>query len=232
MNYTHYIITRFNYPNDYPYLSERFDIFNKFTKPSLEAQTNKNFIWLIITNPNHISLFSKFNQINVKVIPSIEPYPSWSVVYSTINKNPLTEYIISTRICNDDAIHKDFVKSIQNEFLLNPTSRILDSKGYRYLIDTKILYTQDKYNQNFPTPFCSLVYKNNYKLISANYKDQSLPSLIMEKAHDTLHKFYPVTIFTEQRMWCQTIHGYNKLMKGEGNEIVELSKLKDFNIKL
>ncbi|MDA7648743.1 putative rhamnosyl transferase [Akkermansiaceae bacterium] len=237
MDYKHYIITIFNYPNDYPHLKERFNIFNNFTKPSIEAQSNKNFTWIILANPNHISLFNEFKGVDAHIVkgeihnqrlPSVSSIAK--AIYPFINSKPLPQYIISTRICNDDAIHEDFIKLTQEKFLNNISSRLLDYKGYRYLVNTKTLYTQEKYHSKFPSPFCSLVYKNDYQPLTIDVKRPAPPQVVIEYPHTDLHKFHPLVLINEERMWCQLIHDHNLLMKGEGTSKVSLDNLKFFNI--
>ena len=80
MKYKHYLITRFNLrvqygcklkdPDNNPmlrifdddYLEERFDIFEKYTLPSVKNQINQNFTWVVLFHKNTPNTF--LNRIN------------------------------------------------------------------------------------------------------------------------------------------------------------------------
>jgi len=52
MKLKHFLITRFNYADDYEHLEQRIELFRRYTMPSIYAQTIKNFEWLIIGQPS------------------------------------------------------------------------------------------------------------------------------------------------------------------------------------
>ena len=103
MDFNHYILTRFFYPDSYPHLEERFKIFNSFTKPSIEAQTNTDFTWIISINPKHKSLFTPFKGIKVEFhTEKVKRFRSGfdSYPFNTLN------YLITSRVDNDDALKR------------------------------------------------------------------------------------------------------------------------------
>ena len=206
MDYQHYILTRFAYPEDYPHLEERFKIFYNFTKPSFEAQTNTNFTWLIKINPNHKDLYGTFNNIKVEFVSQ---FPTHATP---------TGYVLTSRVDCDDAIHQDYVKNIQDLFLENQSTRIIDGNGYRYISKTKEIYTFNNYNTKVSSPFSTLV---------CPFKDKL--TVLCEK-HGDLSKRFKVQ-FHDKKLWLQNIHEYNKLMTGVGHEKINLD-LKDFNVNL
>lgn len=208
MQFKHYILTSFAYGNNYPYLKERFKIFHNFTKPSIEAQTNKNFTWVIQTNPSHKHLFEPFNNIDVIFISS-KPSPF----------QVPTDYLITTRIDCDDAFHQDFVKTIQEEFIKDQSTRIIDGPGHRYISKTKEVYTYyDRYHEKKPSPFSTLV---------SPFKDKLT---VLCEQHGRLAKRFKVQ-FHNKKLWLQHIHDHNKLMTGVGEEKINLD-LTEYNINL
>lgn len=133
--FKHIIITRFNVKisdtfskdhNGRPTLTTewtncRFDLFEKYCLPSVVAQTEKNFIWVVFfdsSTPDHYKLAIKRFQ---KKCPQFKPIflDKWGNSKLTMKQlvslviDEETEYLITTRLDNDDALHKDFVKEVQ-----------------------------------------------------------------------------------------------------------------------
>lgn len=207
MKFKHYILTNFCYNDDYPHLKERFEIFHNFTKPSFEAQTNINFTWLIRINPNHEKLFQPFKNINVELVSE------WDVYKLS------TDYLLTSRIDCDDAIHQDYVKNIHELFNQDQSTRVIDGPGHRYINKTKEVYTYyNRYNTHTPSPFSTLV---------APFKDKLT---VMCEQHGRLAKRFKVQ-FHNKKLWLQNIHDHNKLMTGVGEEKINLDLAK-YNIKL
>ncbi len=131
--YRHFLITRFNLnysknnalsvPSE-EWLSKRIKIFKRFCLPSILNQTNKNFIWLLYFDANtpdkykqEIAQLEKENAF-IKAV-YIE---NAGMLISSLNKEikerlaPGTEYVITTRMDNDDGLHKDATDVIQRQF--------------------------------------------------------------------------------------------------------------------
>ena len=209
MEFKHYILTNFSYSNDYPYLKERYKIFHNFTKPSIEAQTNKNFTWVIQTNPFHEHLFEPFNNIDVVFTQTPKQIPF---------QIP-TDHLITTRLDNDDAFHQDFIKSIQEKFIENQSTRIIDGPGHRYISKTKEVYTYyNRYHKKTPSPFSTLV---------SPFKDKLT---VWCEQHGRLARRFEVQ-FHNEKLWLQHIHDHNKLMTGVGEKKIDLD-LTEYNINL
>jgi len=209
VKFKHYIFTRFTYPPDYPYINERIKIFHEFTKPSFESQTSNNFTWLISINRHYDykNLLGPFKNINVEFVSKFDAFKS------------LTDYVLTSRIDNDDIIHQDYVAHIQELFLKNQSTRIIDGPGYRYLNKTKEIYTfYNFYSKNKCSPFSTLVcpYKQNLTVFCAN--------------HGQLSQKFDVE-FHDKKLWLQHIHNTNALMKGGGEQQIQLD-LTPFNINI
>lgn len=79
------------------------------------------------------------------------------------------EYYITTRIDNDDAFHKDMIKTIQERFIQNPKHKIIDFVySYKFILEQRIVYRHTLQNGHFisliePTtqPFQSVLYWNH-----------------------------------------------------------------------
>lgn len=207
MEFNHYILTGFAYPDDYPYLKERFDIFYNFTKPSFEAQTNTDFTWLIKINPNHRDLYGTFSNIKVEFVSQFPTHVT------------PTEYVLTSRVDCDDAIHQNYVKNIHELFNQDQSTRVIDGPGYRYISKTKEVYTYyNRYNARTPSPFSTLV---------TPFKDKLT---VLCEMHGNLSQRFKVQ-FHDKKLWLQNIHDHNKLMTGVGEKKIDFD-LKNFNINL
>lgn len=133
--YKHFVITRFNIrvhygcklknPEDNPmdkildedYLEERFDIFEKYTFPSMKNQKNKNFIWIILFHKRTPNKFKEriqrlkldFNFVDLYF--DDEERFSFSEYCNNFEKEE--EYFLTTRIDNDDMINEEYISIVQ-----------------------------------------------------------------------------------------------------------------------
>ena len=129
--FQHFIITQFNLRN-FPksqnnefegwveWTRERILLFKKYCLPSVLNQSEKNFTWLLYLDSETPKEFSDF-------IKEMNAYPNIEVTfcsgaadfqqnYMQAVKDRLyddTQWIITSRMDNDDAVHKDMVKKIQ-----------------------------------------------------------------------------------------------------------------------
>jgi hypothetical protein len=123
--FKHYITTRFNVGLYGPdagirvstdeWMKHRITLFKTFTLPSIMGQSCQNFTWLVLID-------SRTPGIYREMLQSIQ-YPNMKLVQPGTVQNPwLTEVepgecdLITTRIDNDDAFHKDVVKVIQDSW--------------------------------------------------------------------------------------------------------------------
>lgn len=160
MNYPkieHYIITRFNMPwvkdekhkskgLDSDYLRERFDIFDRYTVPSVKNQTCKNFKWLVIfdsrTPKEFIDKINSYRQLDfyeplfVEVGFSLKDYIDELIEHSS-------GQFISSRLDNDDAILPNYVEEVQQKAAkIYPKDKYITSPiNYRYDAKDKTLTT-------------------------------------------------------------------------------------------
>ncbi len=161
----HYIITRFSlnikglnsiWPNDKNQvfdenrLKERFDIFVKITLPSVICQTNHNFTWIILIDPLLPINWSK------RLREICKPYPNFKIIVhdwkQAISHNywlkyfetEKSEYVITTRLDDDDSIASFIVNSIQ--------SQIEDKYIYKFITFRNGILSENDIKFNFPYP--------------------------------------------------------------------------------
>jgi hypothetical protein len=132
--YKHFVITRFNlqlgYKDKYGHMTltedwmiNRFELFEKYCIPSLINQSVKNFLWLVMFDDETLVKFQEKINLYKSQIPFFIP------VYLKNPINPIDikdsvrsrlsladKYVITTRIDNDDAIHRDFILEVQRLF--------------------------------------------------------------------------------------------------------------------
>ncbi|HVZ98460.1 MAG TPA: glycosyltransferase [Chitinophagaceae bacterium] len=132
--FRHFLITRFNLRTaewettkhnervlDDAWYENRFDLFEKFCLPSVVQQTNQNFSWIILFDtqtPDRYKtrideLVMGHSNFMVLFIDGMKEMGNAfsNIVRSTID--PATDFVVSTRLDNDDMIHRDFIKIIQ-----------------------------------------------------------------------------------------------------------------------
>lgn len=222
---SHYILTCFNISThnvnisknkslnkvdtnrDENYLTYRFEIFEKYTLPSIKNQTNNNYKWIVLF---HSETPEKFKQkiegiqnefINfIPVYLSEEEGPNKDNIVLDILKKDTAEWIITTRIDNDDAFSTDYIDTIQNyvqnnkskNYFLNFTYGLnyIHTSGYMNVVEAR---------QNH---FISLVSRNDNNV-----------SHVFQYKHTETGKFYSVKELGDKShpMWIEIRHATNFL---------------------
>jgi hypothetical protein len=135
MNYTHFIITQFNL-RDFPlsnnkdydswliWTRNRIELFRNYCLPSIINQSNKSFIWLLYFDSDTPPEFNEF-------ILELKTYPWIKICFCNgfegFNKDYINEvkvrlpeavkWVITSRIDNDDCLHRDAIQTIQTNFV-------------------------------------------------------------------------------------------------------------------
>ncbi|MCL1868387.1 MAG: putative rhamnosyl transferase [Paludibacter sp.] len=219
--FKHYVITRFNlvdwagyevsydYLNSDEYLTERFRLFELFCLPSVSSQTNGNFTWFVLFNEQLPKKWKRKMQEYQNDFPNLEirymtaiPEGRWQNTLNQFITNELKllesrpQYLITTRIDNDDAIHFSFVDSIQKYFLEHQEEAIISyAKGLQYVPKYNIL----KIITNPKGHFGTLIEKNSSNVKTILYFPHNLPPVFP--------KF--VCLQYKKSMWLEVIHQSN-----------------------
>lgn len=125
------------------WLEHRFNLFENYCFPSVKNQTNQNFTWCIffdIDTPQSFKARIIALTANItNVIPLfIDGMPDLNVSFKNFIRENITNndsHIITTRIDNDDIIHKDFVDIIQSLYRPSDCAVIDLRNGYQVSID-------------------------------------------------------------------------------------------------
>ena len=214
----HFIVTRFNInektwkqnKNDKPagdlvWLEKRIHLFLKFCLPSVVQQSCKKFSWLIFFEEGTqnelkkvLEVLNSYTFISVIFVNGMNGFNEGLLKHIKKATSKETSKIITTRLDNDDAIHRDFIKNIQNtcvddvdKILLDfPMGLCLDISG-----DAKL--------SNFRFP------KNQFISLLENMKDGELPKFVFSKFHHELDEVYPIKNLLQKDQWLQVVHEDN-----------------------
>ena len=131
MQYRHVIITRFNVlfrelahkrvdakGLDASWLAERFDLFERYCLPSVLAQTSQEFIWLVYFNaatpPSFVERARRAcaGRDNIRLL-FCDIYDH-ALLERDLRAEliPKPEWLLTTRLDNDDGLRRDFVKRV------------------------------------------------------------------------------------------------------------------------
>lgn len=154
--FDHFLITRFNLRSaksgwnkdkrnvstlSDDWMEHRIALFQKYCFPSIIKQSNKNFIWLIYldvtTAKPHRQQLEKLTNIQhpeIKLIyvdgydKFLEQHPKDVLAF----RQKINDYIITSRVDNDDLLHEDYIARVQNEFKNQSFMAVNFIKTYNY----------------------------------------------------------------------------------------------------
>lgn len=213
----HFILTRFNirlWQKDKTgnpvrtneWLADRFSLFEKYCLPSIAAQTNKGFIWIVLFDaftPDRFKSRIKECQVQCPQLIPIYVKPEngryFAQIFKTeVSKRITANRVITTYLDNDDALNISFVDDIQNRAIaLSDGTFISYTDGYQYFTDHSYVM-QVHYPRNH---FVSVVEKG----------DASLKTIYGYGSHYYIDKIPGARIeyVPEPLMWCEVIHEKN-----------------------
>jgi len=163
--FQHFILTQFNVSinsilPDRDWHDQRFQLFEKFCYPSVYGQSDQNFKWLVFFDSKtpeffkeKVKKYSNWENFIPEYVGNDDQENFKKIIKAKISDK--TEYLITTRIDNDDAIFKDFVKVVQKNFNKQEFEFINFSYGYVWHKGKIYLYKDDC------NPFISLIEKVN-----------------------------------------------------------------------
>jgi len=228
--FKHFLITRFNLrqpdwktsKKKVAVLTEewhenRFELFIKYCFHSIASQTNKNFEWLVFfdtTTPekykNIISeLEAKLTNFKPVFVDGMEQFlPGIQSYVSNYDQ----DYIITSRIDNDDCLSKFYIDSVQKQFNKQDFTAIDFIDGYTIQTSPNIKIGKrfDQYN-----PFISLIEKNE------------TPKTVWAIRHSHWKREKNVVQIRDKKVWASVIHQENKVNEFEGYGDVKITDFLD-----
>ncbi len=237
--FKHIIITRFNLPKkwntdkkgndilDDKWLKKRYYLFENFCFTSIKYQNNQNFEWWVYFDENMPNYYkSKNNELSrefANFIPKYElSYEDFEInMPKDISKKMVLEnkeWLITTRIDNDDMFAIDTIDLIQKKTVFSEKCILEIPYGYTLELRNKAIVRKVEAYLN---PFISLVEKKtNYTDIESVYYRQ----------HNQW-KNIKTKIISTKRQWVQIIHENNisNVARGEEELYYNLQKRFVFN---
>jgi hypothetical protein len=218
-SFEHVILTRFNVryvedPNapsigvDPGWLEERFGLFEQYCLPSVLAQTEQNFTWILFFDRATPEPYAEraralasrragFHPIFCDALPL-------SAVHETVRRVSRNDpqWLLTSRFDNDDGLHKDFVATVQRaqrfdrpEVLNCPMGIILrDNRAYR---------RRDPSNA----------------FISLSEPFSGMQTVFSILRHVYARESYPVRQVASAPMWLQVIHDSNISNRVRGRRV-------------
>lgn len=181
------------------WMDHRFSLFDRFCFPSVRGQTNLNFTWLMLmdhsTSARHRQRMGRYAQA----------FPNLQLLHTTgadlfvdlekyLGQRVQRDYLITTRIDNDDAYHREAMAVIQAGFRRQEFEFLNFSHGYQYFTGNQRLYLRD----DFSSPFMSLVER----------RQDGFKTALFEQ-HNQVRGRWPLQQMDGGRFWLQVIHGRN-----------------------
>lgn len=232
--FKHYLITRFNLRNpDWnvtknnetlltdEWMEDRMWLFESFCFPSVAAQTNKDFNWLIFFDTTTPEKYKKAitdlisDKANIKAFyinGMPEFYPAIQQFISKDSQD--VPFLITSRIDNDDCIHKNFINEVQSKFKSQEYQAVDVIEGYSLQVEPRYILGKKEHIFN---PFISLIEKNEN------------PKTVWFNDHTLWKKETRITQITDKRLWMSIIHEKNKVNEFDGYDNVKWNDInKDF----
>lgn len=214
----HFILTRFNLKvedwktskDNQPVLTEewlknRLEIFQNYCFPSVVNQRNQNFHWVVYFDSETPTPYRKVIEIMNNEYPNFKPlyidgmgsFNSSVKKYILENSDSGEDVIITSRLDNDDAIHQDFVETIQ-EIASRKGETVIDLRcGYQMNIEGEFHEYRGYYYNSF-NPFISLV------------ETPASIHTVFSREHRNWESFEKIYAFDEKPLWIEIVHSKNK----------------------
>lgn len=235
----HYLITRFNLYNPEwtvnkygkiinsdEWMRDRWKLFNQFCLKSVKNQSNKKFQWLIFFDVRTHDFFKEL--IKEKLLEFewityffVDGFPEFDSVLNEYVKNSCKGFstVATTRLDNDDLIHRDFIKEIQSlikNISKNNNFLISCPKGLTLQVTPFVKITKYKEVYN---PFITLVENDNnlktvFQVGHGEFKNMELDCYNTQSSY----------------LWMQYIHPNNIANYSKGKKVFFFSDFKAFSL--
>lgn len=203
------------------WLMNRINLFEKYCFPSIKNQTNQNFKWIVVfdhTTPETFrNIIDSYKYTYKNFIPLYTNCTNhMKEILKEIGSD--SDYLISTRIDNDDAFHKNAIERIQKQFKRQKFEFINLSKGY--ILDTinnNIYITKETSN-----PFISLIEENT---IDSPFKT------VFSVKHKDAGRLGKIKLIKRGVYWIRIIHDRNLSNEVKGKKLRKAVDLEEFNLR-
>jgi hypothetical protein len=208
--FQHVVLTVFNVrlhfggnaPPGEDWLRHRFRLFEELCLPSMRAQRNQQFTWLVLFDAGTPAVYREriagyaawrnFVPCFTDQVMSVETFAAMKkdLVARHI---PPADYLITSTLDNDDALHEAYLDTVQRQFEAQPYEFIYITHGFALDYTRRKLYRKDD-----PTsPFVSLIERMEGW------------TTVWLASHRELARYGPVRQVETEPLWLQVIHGRN-----------------------
>lgn len=198
------LLSEINPAVDEDYLRHRFDLFERYTVPSIKAQAMQDFIWVVLF---HQDTPQKYKD---KIAALQQSYPTFHPLYIAHTENYIettNQYLLSfgaaryimARIDNDDAFHCSFMQEVQAlaHADASPEYLILFVNGLQY-------YQKRGFATKYHFPM------NHFSaLVTSNDGDGTLKNLLFYNHTVVDQLFLTKKIQNKQPLWLEVVHESN-----------------------
>lgn len=209
MKIQYVILTRFNLQYkestqnlSVEWLEERIQLFQTYTLPSIQAQTNQNFEWLILIDARTPdSIYQRLQNITNSYIHLVRVEAQGDEALNAYYRSLAHELgkghdmLISTRLDSDDCLAVNFTDAI---------TKFIQAKSVPYAVSfsTGLQYFSRK-GWNF-----RITYPSNHFLTIFEQGDSAQSALGYD--HTRIDEYMPLIIGDKTRpMWTEIVHGGN-----------------------
>lgn len=237
--FEHFLITRFNIPYsdwtrdrsgsitlDEKWLQQRFALFDRYCFPSVYGQTNQNFKWLVFFDVNTpLDFRKKIDQYQDDYKNFIPCYVAemgnfWDELNVTIGNNlsNSSRKLITSRVDNDDALHRMYIDNIQKKAKTDREGVLNYKFGYVYDSKSKIVYFTSHESNQFITRFENID-GSRFKTVMGFDHTQASSNASVEQI--------------EKIGWMIVVHEKNLSNQASGRPLFSPQKIfSDFNIEI
>lgn len=192
----HYILTRFNKgiyakANAAEWMQHRMDLFDRYTAPSIERQTCKDFTWVLqFDYQTPIPVLDKYRGIR-GVVTTFDDFIPWVQTH-----HPANEACITSRLDNDDYVERDWIEKIQayQRKSKHDAPFVLDFEGRAFEMTTGKYYNPNRLRPN--SMFLSLL------------EPPGIPVTCVSCEHSHMPARHP-SLKLKQYGWVMVCHGHN-----------------------
>jgi Putative rhamnosyl transferase len=227
-SFVHILLTRFNTAMDYApssrrlepdWLDKRLDLFERYCLPSVRAQRDAEFKWLVFFDEESPVRFKqKVESLRPLISPIyIKGLATDEVIAEKVNKTGLvtTPYLVTTRLDNDDALASTHLSLVQQAFDSQEREFIEFPVGLQSFRDSL-------YNVYWPSnPFLSLVER---------VKEGQRFTTVLSMPHDQVKKRCRVKSLVRSPQWLQVLHSANLLNSLRGWPRLGAQTHQDFEV--
>ncbi|MHC1750266.1 MAG: glycosyltransferase [Cellulosilyticaceae bacterium] len=204
------------------WIERRIGIFNKYTRVSLENQTNQNFLAVLTTLPESMTIIQETLEKYKPLSNNIVFTPEKDKVIEAYIKDADVVYIV--HIDSDDMYAIDFIEKLQNYTPNSYTGVLVCQKGY-LLNDTDFMVAT--YFNKAPAVFTEIFKVKDYLEMYQNYPTIGHASIIYA-GHEVLDERTFITTIHGENTWQQLgPEFYNAVIK---NDEERKKILKDFRL--